>query len=333
MIRRYKEFYIALVISVALVLIGFVALVFKDAFSAVVFLVISVVIILLFSIITYKRIKEIRLLSEYLSRINDGEFDLDIQDNKEGELSILKNNIYKVVVKLRSQSELLLKDKTYLADSLADISHQLKTPITSMTMMTDLLKQETDEDKKKEFIEVIESQLLRMNWLMVTLLKISKIDAGSVEFKKEKTKIKTVIDKSLKQFLVNAEVRNIEIETNCSDDVFAVIDENWFVEAISNIIKNCLEHTDNGGKLVVTANNTAIYTKIIIKDNGYGIDKEDLPHIFERFYQGKNHSESSIGIGLALSKAIFNRSSATVNVKSELNVGTEFEIKIYKTII
>lgn len=333
MIRRYKDYYIVLAISAVLVFIGFFMLSYKSMISACIFLAISILIIVLFSVITYKRIKEIRLLSEYLSCINDGEFDLDIQDNKEGELSILKNNIYKVVVKLRSQSELLLKDKTYLADSLADISHQLKTPITSMTMMTDLLRQETDENKKQEFIEVINSQLVRMNWLIVTLLKLSKIDSGVIEFKKEKTNIKNLLDKSVKQFLANAEVRDIEIETNCEDNVFAMIDENWFAEAISNIIKNCLEHTSNGGKLIVSAAESAIYTKIVIQDNGCGIAKEDLPHIFERFYQGKNHSESSIGIGLALSKSIFNRSGATVDVKSELNVGTQFEIKIYKTII
>ncbi len=333
MIKRYKEFYIVLIISSVLTLLGFVILLFINKPSAFIFLFVSLIIICLFSFITYKRIKEIRQLSEYLARINDGEYDLDIQDNKEGELSILKNNIYKVVVKLCSQSELLLKDKSYLADSLADISHQLKTPITSMTMMTDLLKQETDEEQKQEFIEVIDNQLLRMNWLIVTLLKLSKIDAGAIEFKKEKTNIKTVIDKSLKQFLISAEVRNIELATDCCEDSYAIIDENWVVEAVSNIIKNCMEHTENGGKITITTSDSPIYSKIVIKDNGCGIDKEDLPHIFERFYQGKNHSESSIGIGLALSKAILNRSGATIDVKSELNVGTEFKIKIYKTVI
>ncbi len=333
MIRRYKDYFIVLSISIVLTVAGFIVFAFSNIKLAILFLLFAVAIIAFFSFITYKRINEIRQLSEYLARINDGEFDLDIQDNKEGELSILKNNIYKVVVKLRSQSELLLKDKTYLADSLADISHQLKTPITSITMMTDLLKQETDEDKKEEFIEVIDSQLLRMNWLIVTLLKLSKIDSGAIEFKKEKTSLKTVIDKSLKQFLVNAEVRNIEIKTNCTDDIYAKIDQNWFVEAISNIIKNCMEHTENGGKLEINVSETPIYTTITIKDNGCGIDEEDLPHIFERFYQGKNHSESSIGIGLALSKAIFNRSSAAVEVKSEIGVGTQFDIKVYKTII
>lgn len=333
MIKRYKDFYRSIIISDAAIIAGFVVLLFVNKISAFVFLGVTVLILTLFSITTYNRVKEIRELSSYLERINSGEFDIAISDNEEGELSVLKNNIYKVVVQLRSQSELLSKDKNYLADSLADISHQLKTPITSIMMMNDLLKYETDEAKRHEFAEVINSQLGRMNWLIITLLKLSKIDAGAIEFNNKSTSVKNVIAQSCKQFSVGAELKNVAITQNCSNDVYASIDENWFVEAISNIIKNCLEHTEAGGEISISADETPIYTKIIIKDNGCGIDKEDMPHIFERFYQGKNHSESSIGIGLALSKAIFNRQGATVEVKSEKGVGTEFEIKIYKTVI
>lgn len=333
MIKRYKDFYRSIIISSAAIIVGFVALLFVNGISAFVFIGVTALILTLFSITTYRRVKEIRELSSYLERINSGEFDIAITDNEEGELSILKNNIYKVVVKLRSQSELLIKDKNYLADSLADISHQLKTPITSIMMMTDLLKHETDEKKKQEFTDVIDSQLDRMNWLIVTLLKLSKIDAGAIEFNNKRTGIANVISQSVKQFSISAELKNIEITQNCNESIFANIDENWFVEAISNIVKNCLEHTANNGKISLTAEETPICTKIVIRDNGCGIDKEDLPHIFERFYQGKNHSASSIGIGLALSKAIFNRQGATVDVKSEKDIGTEFEIKIYKMVI
>lgn len=333
MIKRYKEFYKALIISSAAIVIGFIALLFINKPAAFVFLFVSLLILCVFSSFTYKRMKEIRDFSDYLTRINDGEYDLALSDNEEGELSVLKNNIYKVVVKLRSQSELLYKDKNYLADSLADISHQLKTPITSIMMMTDLLKYETNDEKRKKFTEVIDSQLERMNWLITTLLKLSKIDAGAIQFNNKNTSIKNVIEQSSKQFLIGAELKNISVNSSCKDDVFAEIDENWFVEAISNIIKNCLEHTESGGKINIFADETPLYTKIIISDNGCGIDKADLPHIFERFYQGQNHSASSIGIGLALSKAIFNRQGASVEVKSEKNIGTEFKIKIYKTVI
>jgi len=333
MIKRYREFYNALIISCAVIAAGFAGMMFANKVCAFVFLAAGVLVIFLFSAVTYKRIKEIRILSEYLQKINDGEFDLDIQDNREGELSVLKNNIYKVVVTLRSQSELLKKDKTFLADSLADISHQLKTPITSMTVMTDLLRQETDKNKRREFIDVINSQLAKMNWLIVTLLKSSKIDAGSVEFKNESVCVKNLINDSVRPFLVSAELKGVDIITECDDDLFICADENWFSEALSNIVKNCVEHTENGGRVSVKGYQSPIYTSIVIEDNGTGIDKDDLPYIFERFYKGKNQTDTSVGIGLALSKAVLNRNGAVIDVFSEKDYGTRFEIKIYKTVI
>lgn len=332
MIRRYKDFYYTLLFSVLLIAAGFTGICFLNITAAFVFLIISAVILLLFIFITYKRLKEIHELSEYLNNINNGDFDLDINDNKEGELSLLKNNLYKVVVMLRSQKELLLRDKNYLADSLADISHQLKTPITSITVMNDLLKYEADEEKRHEFTEVISNQLSRVNWLIVTLLKLSKIDAGTVEFKKERECIKDILASAVQPFMISAELKEININVDCADDVFANIDKNWFTEAVSNIVKNCIEHTACGGSVSLYACDNPLYTKIVIKDNGSGIAEEDLPHIFERFYQGKNHSEASVGIGLALSKAIFNSQNSAVDVKSSESSGTEFEIKIYKII-
>ena len=333
MIKRYKEFLYAIIASLVLISVGFAVIYNISRESAFVFLGISLAVFLVFFIITYKRIKEIRALSDYLSHINNGEFDLDIKDNKEGEMSILKNNIYKVVVTLRSQQELLLKDKKYLADSLADISHQLKTPITSITVMTDLLKNETDEGKRREFLDVINAQLSRINWLIVTLLKLSKIDAGAIEFKKERVSLKNILENAVQPFMITAELKGIELTAQCEENVFADVDKNWYTEAISNIVKNCIEHTGEGGFVSVCAFETPVLTKIIIKDNGAGIAPEDLPHIFERFYQGRNHSETSVGIGLALSKAIFNRQNSLVSVKSEINNGTEFEITLYKTIV
>lgn len=333
MIKRYKDFLYASVFSAVLIAAGFIVIININRASAILFLVISLAIFAAFSVITYRRIKEIRIMSEYLRRINDGEFDLDITDNQEGELSVLKNNIYKVVVTLRSQQELLLKDKNYLADSLADISHQLKTPITSITVMTDLLKTETDELKRREFLEVINSQLSRINWLIVTLLKLSRIDAGAVEFKNERASLGEIIENAAKPFLINAELKGIELTTECDIEVFADVDKNWYTEAVSNIIKNCIEHTGEGGFVSVSAFETPVLTKIIIQDNGSGIAPEDIPHIFERFYQGRNHSETSVGIGLALSKAILNRQNSMIDVKSEIDKGTEFEITLYKTVV
>ena len=332
MIKRYREFYFAVLISLFAAAAGFIVLLKINLTAAVIFIFACLAVFLPFFTVTFLRARDIRALSDYLNHINNGEFDLDITDNKEGEMSILKNNIYKVVVTLRAQQELLLKDKIYLADSLADISHQLKTPITSITVMTDLIKNETDEKKRREFLDIINSQLSRMNWLTVTLLKLSKIDAGAVEFKNEMVNLKKIIENAVKPFYINAEVKGIELTEECDENISVCVDANWYSEALSNIVKNCVEHTDSG-YVKVSAFTAPMFTKIVIEDSGAGISKEDLPHIFERFYQCGRRSETSVGIGLALSKAIFSRQNSSVFVSSAENEGTRFEITLYKTVI
>lgn len=333
MIKKNKDLCLVLTASFIAVAAGFFTIFKRNEKCAFVFLAVSAFIIIMFLFITYKRIKTIKNLNSYLNAISSGDYDLDIRDNTEGELSIIKNNLYKIIVTLRSQQEMLLKDKHYLAESLADISHQLKTPITSITMMSDLLKNEEDENKRREFSEVIENQLSRMNWLIVTLLKLSKIDAGATEFKNSNVKLKSVLKKSAQPFLLNAEINNINLSVECDDHILVCVDENWYIEAVSNIIKNCIEHTACGGYVKVFAEETPVFTRIHISDNGSGIAKEDLPHVFERFYQGKNHSESSVGIGLALSKAILNKQNSIIDVQSSENCGTEFVITIHKVIV
>ena len=279
-----------------------------------------------------KRNDKINELNNYLSLMCSGNFDLDIMDNSEGEMSILKNNLYKIMTLLKTQNEQLNTDKLYLADSLADISHQLKTPLTSMMVMSDLLKEEKNEDKRNEFLSIIEVQLDKMKWLITNLLKISKLDAGTTEFKHEKFNISPVLEKSLKPFYVTCDIREIEIDNEINDFEF-VGDDNWTGEAIENIIKNCIEHTENNGTIKFFSERTNVYNSLFIQDNGCGIAKEDLPHICERFYHGKNASSDSVGIGLALSRAIFEKESATIEVKSEEAKGTQFEIRFYKTIV
>lgn len=279
-----------------------------------------------------KRNDKINELNNYLSLMCSGNFDLDIMDNSEGEMSILKNNLYKIMTLLKTQNEQLNTDKLYLADSLADISHQLKTPLTSMMVMSDLLKDEKNEDKRNEFLSIIEVQLDKMKWLITNLLKISKLDAGTTEFKHEKFNISPVLEKSLKPFYVTCDIREIEIDNEINDFEF-VGDDNWTGEAIENIIKNCIEHTENNGKLRFFSERTNVYNSLFIQDNGCGISKEDLPHIFERFYHGKNSSSESVGIGLALAKTVLEKENGDIIVKSELGKGSIFELRFYKAIV
>lgn len=279
------------------------------------------------------RKKELEDLNLYMQKICSGNYELAIDDNCEGELSILKNNLYKVILLLRSSNDALQKNKTNLADSLADISHQLKTPLTSMTVMCDLLKNEQDEENRKNFLNNIDFQLEKMNWLVITLLKLSKIDAGTVTFKKENYNLSKSIDNAISSFQIIAELKSIHIVKNIDENIFVSGDEKWDTEAFSNIIKNCLEHTYDNGTLEISTNENSIFTELVIKDNGTGIEEKELKHIFERFYHGKNSSSQSVGIGLALAKTVLQHDKATIDVESKVGKGTTFYIKFYKTIV
>lgn len=278
-----------------------------------------------YTIFTKMRYRKIEKLNEYLSAVCSGKLDLDLPDNSEGELSILKNNLYKIIAMLRFQNEKLQQDKNYLADSMTDISHQLKTPLTSMMVMSDILKDEQSAEKRKDFVDIIQTQLEKMRWLIQNLLKLSKLDAGTVEIRSDCLSANDVIDLSVKPFLVNFDLREITFSKSGADFNFKG-DEGWITEALSNIIKNDLEHTPCGGEISVKLRGTALFGMIEISDNGCGMDEEDCKHIFERFYRGKNSSPESVGIGLALTKAIIERHSGKIEVKSALNEGTTFEI-------
>lgn len=327
-----KEIRIILIASSVLTAVLSVICTFFSKICAVLCLTLGVILIIIFTVVTKRRYKNLNDLNDYLSLVCKGIYDMNIDDNTEGELSILKNNLYKVITLLQSQNEYLKNDKLYLADSIADISHQLKTPLTSMMVMCELLENEENPEKRREFVTVINNQLSKMKWLITNILKISKLDADATEFKRDEVSISKVLDDSLKPFALTAELKNIIIENKSNDFVFNG-DENWTVEAVSNIVKNCLEHTNDGGKITIASDSTNLYNKLTISDNGCGIAKEDLPHIFERFYHGKNSSKDSVGIGLALAKTIFEKENASVTVESEQGKGSAFEIIFYKSVV
>lgn len=329
---RNKEFTLPIIIgSIIAIVISIIAFCI-NAICGVLCLVLGAFLISVFVIYTKKRYDKINELDMYLSRVVAGDFNMNIAENTEGELSILKNNLFKVITMLKASNEAVTNDKIYLADSLADISHQLKTPLTSMMVITDLLKVEQDAKKRNEFVNIIENQCEKMRWLIATLLKLSKLDAGTVDFNSTNLEISDIIEKSLEPFALTLDLRNIELVKSINPFNFNG-DKNWSIEAIQNIIKNCIEHTDDNGRLTITADTTNLYNRLIIEDNGCGIAKEDLPHVFERFYHGKNSSSDSVGIGLALSKEILKKQNATINVYSDEGVGAKFEIRFYKSIV
>ena len=230
------------------------------------------------------------------------------------------------------QAENSTKDKINLKNSLSDISHQLKTPLTSIMIMLDNLIENPDLDGeiRNDFVKEIKVETTNINFLVQSILKLSQLDSNTVEYFNKKIKLSELVEKSIKKIQPLCDLKNIKVDINVIKDSEIVCDEMWQVEAISNIVKNCVEHSKDEGKVDVSINVNNVYSQIIIKDNGVGISKKDLPHIFERFYKGKNSTNTSIGIGLALSKMIINKCNGTIQVESEEGKGTFFIIKYFK---
>ncbi len=315
-------------ISLVAILVAF--FLFSLQVSIFVFLI-STLLIMCSLLFTRWRYQEIEKLSGYLRKISSGDYSLDVRDNYEGELSILKSDIYKVTLKLSEHSALLQEDKVKLTNAISDISHQLKTPLTSMMVMADLLRDAKLEDSKRaEFTNNIRVQLERIEWLVSSLLKLSKIDAGTVLFKKDKIYVAELIERAIQPVLVPMDIKEQNVKISGEKEVSFLGDFNWTAEALLNILKNCVEHTQHGGTISITFSENALFTEFIISDNGKGIGKEDLPYIFKRFYKGKNAGEDSVGIGLAMAYSIIKNQQGDIEVKSEIGTGTTFMIKFYK---
>ena len=276
--------------------------------------------------------RKINKIDKYMNKILNNDYSLDIRDYVEGDISTLKNDVYKMTIKLKEQTELSIKDKKYLEETLADISHQIKTPLTSMYVINDILS-DNDLDKKSqiEFLNKNRNQLERIEWLVTTLLKISRLDSGMVTLKRDNINIDNLIKKTIEPIKIMAELKNILIETNIETTNF-YLDFNWTLEALTNILKNACEHTNNNGSIKIEVNENPLYLNIKIIDNGVGISESDKKHIFDRFYKGKTNKDS-IGIGLNMAKKIINLQNGEIECISKINEGTTFDIKFYKKVI
>ena len=294
-------------------------------------IILTISIILLLYIYWKKKDRQLQDIIRYIEEINKKNYDLKIKENSEDELSNLTNELYKVTIMLKEQAESSTKDKRILQTSLEDISHQLKTPLTSISIMLDNIKENPNMDEKtrQTFMYEINRQIEWINWLVISLLKLSKLDSGTVQFVKREIDAKTLIDNSIKNLLIPIEIKNQNIIVNGKGAKF-IGDYNWELEALTNIIKNAIEHTPENKNIYIDFDENNFYTKIIIRDEGIGIEEKDLKHIFERFYKCKNSSENSVGIGLALSKAIIEKDNGYIICTSKIGEGTTFEIKYMK---
>ena len=280
----------------------------------------------------YYRYRRLQKLSSDLDKLLISGAPLPISEYNEGELSILANHIQKLTLRLTESAEAIKKEKIFLADSLADISHQLRTPLTAMNLTTSMLREQSlADDRRMELTGELCRLLTRTDWLVETLLKISKLDAGTVKLTKQTLSVRQLIDRAAAPIAIPMDLRNQTLCIRCGEEQLSC-DFVWTAEALGNILKNCMEHTPEGGCITVTVAETALYTQITVEDTGSGLDPKDIPHLFERFYKGRNASQTSHGIGLALARTIITAQNGTVQAMNA-DTGARFVLKFYKQVI
>ena len=278
------------------------------------------------------RYRKLQSLSEAVDALLHQGKGLSVREYEEGELSILANQVQKMTLRLTEAAEMIRRDKEYLADSLADISHQLRTPLTAMNLTVTMLRSpELADARRMELTGELRGLLSRTDWLVETLLKISKLDAGTVKLGKESVLVRDLIDRAASPIAIPMDIRSQQLVVSCEQERFTG-DIVWSAEALGNILKNCMEHTPEGGTITVTADETALYTQITVEDTGSGFDEKDIPHLFERFYKGANASEGSYGIGLALARTVIAAQNGTVQAMNGER-GAKFVIKFYKQVV
>lgn len=279
-----------------------------------------------------KKKAKIDKIIEYIEEINKKNYSLKIEDNTDDMFSKLRNELYKITIMLKEEAENAQKEKIGLARSLGDISHQIKTPLTSISIMLDEIKENEnmDVETRKKFLFEISRQIEQINFLVISLLKLSKLDANAIEFENEKYDLVMLAKETIKNLEIPLEIKEQKIVIEAKEKSLVTGDYKWTLEAITNIVKNCIEHTGMGKNIYIEIKNSELYIELNISDEGTGISEKDLKHIFERFYKGENSSENSFGIGLSLAKTILEKQNATIKCFSKLREGTTFKIRFYR---
>lgn len=281
-----------------------------------------------------RRYRAMRCLAEQVDEILHGEEATELEHYQEGDLEILRNEIQKMTVRLREQTELLQREKLSLADALADISHQIRTPLTTLNLLLERMKNPGMEDAQKRIlIREAQTMLERIRWLVTALLKMSKLDAGAITLQMRQVDLSAFLQEAVKPFEIPMEVHEKSFEIRGAEMASFWGDYNWTLEAVQNVLKNGMEYTPDGGILLVECAENPLFTEIKITDSGRGIPDEDIPHLFERFYRGKNAGKDSFGIGLALSRMILAQENAIIQAGNCEAGGGQFVIRFYKTVL
>lgn len=302
--------------------------------------VMSVLFIICFCMYLRRRKKDIFELQDYMDKISRGNYELEINDNSEDELSSLKNSLYKIMVYMKEQADSARIKKVMLAQSVSDISHQLKTPLTSTQVLLDNLNDNPDMDysTRKKFIYEALNQVNGMSWMIVSMLKLSRIDAGVVELNNENISINKIIEEAVGNLEVIAEIKNVNIEKNIDNrnedelnksDIYIKGDYNWNREALQNIIKNAIEHSNDKGTVKINITDNDVYTAVYITNRGEKLSDKQQKQIFERYYSEAKYEDNSMGIGLPLAKAVIEKQGGYISVESD-DEETVFIVKYIK---
>lgn len=325
--KEFQKFSILFLLMAAVfAMVGFVI----NVYAGILSIISSAVFGIVFFMFTKSRYKSIAKISDEIDLVLHNDDHLYITESNEGELSILQSEIRKMTLRIREQNDALKKEKEHLADSLADIAHQLRTPLTSVNLILSLLENSNDENELKKFKREAEELLLQMDWLITSLLKISRLNAGIVVFKSEEIDVNKLISTALRPFLISIELHNIDLQIHVEKGIVIHGDSGWLSEALQNIFKNCIESVGDNGRFQITCENNQLFTEIVIHDSGDGFKKEDLPYLFKRFYRGKNTDATGYGIGLALCRMIITRQGGTITAKNHMQGGAVFSIHFPK---
>ena len=279
-----------------------------------------------------RRRKRIQALTAYLKSVNAGH--AGSFTRMEDEFSFLEDEIYKTTTALNSAKEIAVKNHEVLEARIADIAHQLKTPLTSMSLMTDLLE-EYQTQETLEYYNRLTSQITRLQNLVSGLLALAKLDSHGIVLEKKQFRIQDLIDisvETVKQMFTQKQIQLL-ISKELEQDTWICGDLEWTSEAVVNVLKNCWEHTPQDGKIFVSWSHNPLYIQLIIEDSGTGFTKEDLPHLFERFYRGTNAAKDSAGIGLALSKLIMEQQNGHILAENSLQGHARFIFKWYHPLL
>lgn len=281
---------------------------------------------------TKRRYQKIDLLTKEVDQVLFQDQFTPISQYEEGELSILRTQIHKMNLKLQENQSALQKEKVHLVESLQDISHQVRTPLTTLFLLAERMKEEDlPVHRRRSLLQEEVRHLRQIDWLIGSLLKMAKLDADTAVFEKKKVLVEELLFKALDPLRIPLELRNQEVLLHLEPGASFQGDLSWSAEAVTNLLKNAMEHMEPGKRIVVEARENVLFTEVVLKDQGPGIPEEDLPHLFERFYKGKNAKENSVGIGLALSRMILTKQNGTLKAENALEGGAKFTLRIYKS--